>query len=257
VPNDTNGHPDVFVRDLSRRTTERVSVSSQEQEGWSFSVEPSVSAKGRFVAFSSGSGNLTPDRSRYGGVYVRDRLRGVTRLVSRGNHGQVAGLGAAAPSISANGRFVAFTSHSANLVARDTNRVTDVFVRDRKCGTTQRVSVGPHGLQANDWSQDPFLSADGRRVLFTSTATNWLPTQSGKVLGNWLPGNPTWNVFVHNIARATTRWVSVALGHHVPSLPSQAGELSGDGRVLTFASDARHLVPEDTNHTTDVFTRSR
>ena len=79
------------------------------------------------------------------------------------------------PAISADGRFVAFDSVATNLVPGDTNGAADVFVRDRQTGTTRRVSVGPGGVQGNDVSVTPAISADGRFVAFESLATNLVP----------------------------------------------------------------------------------
>jgi Tol biopolymer transport system component len=114
----------------------------------------------------------------------------VTELVSMATNGTQGDANTQdEPSISADGRFVAFCSAAANLVAGDTNAVVDAFVHDRQTGATERVSVANDGTQANSASFGTSISGDGRRVCFTTDATN-------------LGGFPDafWDVFVR------TRW---------------------------------------------------
>ena len=99
-------------------------------------------------------------------MFVRDRKLGTTELVSLGPDGRQGNNESFAPAISADGRFVAFSSIATNLVDGDTNGQQDVFLRDRKLGTTRRISLGPHGAQANNASFSASLSANGSRVVF-------------------------------------------------------------------------------------------
>ncbi len=171
VPGDTNMAFDVFVRDRLAGVTRRVSVGAGGQ-GNDSSGNPAISADGRFVAFGSSASNLVAgDTSGTGGVFVRDRLAGVTWRVSVGVGGQASNGSGFHPAISADGRFVAFESSASNLVAGDTNRAEDVFVRDRLAGVTRRVSVGASG-QANGPSFSPAISPNGRSVAFGSSASN-------------------------------------------------------------------------------------
>ena len=174
VGNDTNGARDVFVRDRKTGRTTRVSIDSHGAQGKGASFVPSISANGRFVAFSSVANNLVAgDTNTVSDVFVRDRKTGRTRRVSVDSHGaQGNGDSTFTLSISADGRFVAFYSDAANLVAGDGNAAGDVFVRDRKTGKTRRVSVASHGTQGNDTSFAPSISANGRFVAFTSLANN-------------------------------------------------------------------------------------
>jgi Tol biopolymer transport system component len=157
VATDTNGLFDIYLRDRSRGTTTRVSVSPDRQQFLDDSFRPHLSPDGRFVVFTMGF-NLT--------AFVFDRVPGRTSLVADG---------AVAQAISGGGRFVAFTSDATDLVAGDTNGATDVFVRDRALGTVRRVSVASGGAQADNRSFDADLSADGRFVSFVSEATNLVP----------------------------------------------------------------------------------
>jgi Tol biopolymer transport system component len=200
VAGDTNNAWDVFVRDRMLQVTRRVSVGPGGQQANGDSVEPAISADGRFVAFVSGAPNLVAGdtNGRYD-VFVRDRMLQVTRRVSVGPAGQQANADSRDPAISAHGRFVAFYSDASNLVAGDTNGTGDVFVRDRRAQLTRRVSVGPGGQQANDFSGDPAISADGRFVAFVSVASNLVAGDT----------NNAWDVFVRDRMLQVTRRVSV------------------------------------------------
>jgi Tol biopolymer transport system component len=118
---------------------------------------------------------------------VRDRQTGQTTRVSVAFNQRQARGPSLQPSISASGRLVAFTSAASNLVPGDTNRIPDVFVRDRQAETTVRASVASDGTQATgdaglfDSSFDPSISADGRSVAFTSSATNLVPGDANRV----------------------------------------------------------------------------
>jgi Tol biopolymer transport system component len=173
VPGDTNGSRDVFVRDRLNGTTERVSTDAGGVQGNADSHDPGLSADGRFVTFESLASNLVPgDSNAVSDIFVRDRLTGTTERVSVDSSGVQGNLASFAPSISADGRLVAFASAASNLVANDTNARGDVFVRDRLLGTTQRVSVSSAGAQASGASDEPAISADGRFVSFDCGASN-------------------------------------------------------------------------------------
>ena len=173
VAGDTNGVSDVFVRDMSTGTVVRVSVDSAEAEGDATSYDPSISADGRYVAFWSNATNLVAsDTNGFSDVFVRDRTLDTTVRVSVDSAESQGDLRSSYPSISADGRYVAFWSTATNLVAVDTNGFSDVFVRDLTDGTTVLVSVNSLGVQGNFGSFDPSISADGRYVAFDSAATN-------------------------------------------------------------------------------------
>jgi len=248
VPGDTNGTADVFVRDRRAATTTRVSVSSTGAQADKESYWPSISADGRHVAFSSEAANLVPgDTNGTADVFVRDRRAATTTRVSgssTGAQGNGVSYGAA---ISADGRYVAFYSDAANLVPGDTNGATDVFVRDRRAGTTARVSVSSTATQANGRSYPAAISADGRYVAFVSQAANLVPGDT----------NGTADVFVRDRRAVTTTRVSVSSTGAQADKESYWPSISADGRHVTFYSDATNLVPGDTNGTADVFVRDR
>lgn len=257
VPGDTNGLSDIFVHDRATGTTTRVSVASGGAQGTGSagmrSRRPSLSADGRFVAFDSDLATLVAgDANGKADVFVHDRVSGTTTRVSVATGGAEAvgdALGNIRPSISADGRLVAFVSDAANLVSGDTNGFLDAFVHDRVTGTTTRVSVRSGGAQAT--GADTFsvaLSADGRYAAFDSEAGVVTPD-----------GNGDRDVFVHDRVTGDTVRVSVATGGAEADGPfgSRGPSISRDGRHVVFESDATNLVPGDTNGVSDVFLHDR
>src|SRR5262249_44714724 len=147
----------------------RVSVASDGTQASNGGASPSISADGRFVAFL---GSNLVNTTGTADVYVHDRLTGVTEQVSVASDGSQGNADAFGPSISADGRFVAFESDASNLVSGDTNGTLDIYVHDRLTGATERVSVASDDTQGNSVSSSPSISADGRFVAFASVADN-------------------------------------------------------------------------------------
>ena len=167
------GADDVFVHDRQTGTTTRVSVDSAGSAGNGTSDRPWISADGRFVAFASFANNLvTDDSNGFQDIFVHDRQTAATTRVNLDSAGVQANNGSRKPSISSDGRFVAFGSDATNLVTGDSNGFQDVFVRDRQTGTTTRVSLNAAGVQGDSFSYEPWISADGLFVAFTSLASN-------------------------------------------------------------------------------------
>jgi hypothetical protein len=245
VPGDTNNATDTFVRDRWTGTTRRVSVSSTGAQGNGDSRGPSISAGGRFVAFTSRATNLVPgDTTDWEDIFVRDRLTGTTTQVSVSSTGAQANSFNDNPSISADGRFVAFLSVASNLVPGDTNDSSiDIFLRDRRTGTTRQVSVSSAGAQGNGDSFGPTVSAGGRFVAFYSYASNLVPGDT----------NTTFDSFVRDRWTGATRRVSVSSTGAQGNSFSVGASISENGRVVAFTSAATNLVPGDTNNSEDVF----
>jgi len=173
VPGDTNPDCDVFVRDTQQGITSLVSVSTAGTQGNGRTSDPAISADGRYVAFLSDATNLVPDDSNgKTDVFLRDTVSETTSLVSVSTAGVQAAQGCWTPSISADGRYVAFESSAPNLVPDDTNDADDIFVRDTMMNITARVSVSAAGTEANGSSNYPYISADGGYVVFDSDADN-------------------------------------------------------------------------------------
>ncbi len=173
APNDTNGAPDVFVRDMQAGTAERVSLGDGgHQADRGAGAYPDISGDGRYVAFVSSSTDLVAAPADFGiDIYLRDTVAGTTERISTAAAGAADGE-CMTPSLSGDGRFVAFISTAGNLVAADTNGQADVFLVDRHQGTVSRLSDGPGGVEAEDDSAAPAISADGGFVAFESWADN-------------------------------------------------------------------------------------
>jgi len=160
------------------QSTSRVSVASGGTQATNSSAcwMSSLSSDGRYVAFQTAAANLVPgDTNLVVDVLVRDRMNGTTERVSVSSAGVQGNNQSVCPAISADGRYVAFWGSSTNLVLADTNASYDVFVRDQQAGTTERVSLSSAGVQGDGASSGQAISADGRFVVFFSTATNLVP----------------------------------------------------------------------------------
>ncbi len=262
---DPNWARDVFLRDLSVASPATVLVSRRDASltpeatplGESRAVTTSVSADGRYVAFTSIAPNLTSvTLSKEFRVYVYDTQTEQIELISVSNAG-VAATGYD-PAISPDGRYVAFISVSREL-AGGYSDVWDVYVRDRVARTTTKVSVGPGGVQANGSSQSPAIGVDSQgrwNVAFLSHASNLTTNDS----------NAAMDVFVRR-QNAPTELVSVTPAGQSGNDASGSGSyingseytgrprISPDGRYLAFVSKASNLVANDGNAHQDVFVR--
>jgi len=256
VANDNNGFTDVFLRDFESRTTVMVSVNrAGAASGSSVSRFPNMSADGRFIAFQSAAADLVVnDANSFYDVYVRDMRVGITSLVSvnpNGGTGSDSGNVTGTPRLTADGRFVAFSSSASDLVANDTNRRTDVFVRDLQTNTTSLVSRNSAGTNGgNGDSLNPLISSDGRFVSFESLANDLVGAISDT------NGKP--DIFLRDLPAGATTLLSVnsTTGLTSGNNGSVAATMSLDGRFVAFDSDASDLVGNDTNNLPDVFVRS-
>ena len=195
-------------------------------------INPSLSPDGRWVVFESAAGNLVGDDFNGAidifvaqvGASMPSSLTRASVPVAGGEASGFASAASAAPAVSADGNIIAFESDSSNLVAGDTNGVTDIFVRDRGGAHTHRVSVATGGGQANGGSFKPGLSADGRFVVFESAATN--------LLGAGADGNGVLDVFLHDRQTGETKRISETSGPSASRNPS----ISPNGKFIGFES---------------------
>jgi Tol biopolymer transport system component len=218
-------------------TTELVSLGAngQSSDPQSGAEGGKLSADGRFVVFATRDpGFATGDTNDSSDVFVRDRRAGTTSRVSLGIGGQQADSDSGGPSISADGRYVAFRSYASNLVAGDTNGWEDGFVHDRRTGRTVRI-VSP---LADSGTLDVRLSGAGRHVSFG------VPSADGTGDGH---------LMVRDLRTGVTRRVSVDSAGRAGDSGARGAALSSDGSVVAFSSDSTNLVPGDTNERTDVF----
>jgi len=246
-PLDTDGTYDIFVRDRESGMTEMVSLKATGAETPFMAMFPSISADGRFVAFDANDELTADDTNRAADVFLRDRELGTTTLVSVRTDGSGGRLGGVAPDITSDGRFVLFHSDS-NLVAADTNRSADAYLRDLETGRTTLVSRNWRGRVGNDTSFPNDISDNGRYVLFVSLATNIVRNDT----------NEEFDHFIYDRLEKTAVRVNVnnrgrqARGDKSFNIKAS---LSGDGAWAAFESSAHNLVRNDTNGLYDIFLR--
>src|ERR1017187_5984734 len=205
-----------------------------------------ISRDGRYVLFASTANNLALTNNnrfvlpRRFNVFLRDRLATTTTLVSVNGDGNGGGNGDSFPTgISTNGRFALFESSASDLVAGDTNKAGDIFVRDVVNGLTTLVSVSTNGTSGNGASRGSVMTGDGRYVAFVSAATNLVPGDTNGIA----------DVFVRDLQAGTTKLAGV--GASTNSNPpitgtvssSESPEITPDGRYVAFYSTATNLVP--------------
>jgi Tol biopolymer transport system component len=246
VAPDTNFASDIFIRDRQTQTTELVSVNSAEEQANADSAGAAITPDGRFVAFGSAATNLVPGDvdDAASDVYLRDRQTGTTEGISTLSPPSGLVRHSGGPSISADGRFVAYDSWDSNQVPGDTNDRYDIYVLDRNTATVERVSVTDAGVEGNNDSMSPSISADGRFVAFHSDADNLVPGD----------GNFDVDVFIHDRAADTTVRASVRTDGTETGfeLASFSASLSADGQVVAFESEG-DLVPQDSGFPVDIF----
>ena len=258
VSGDGNGTADVFVRD--GQTTSRVSLTDADAESSGTASAPAISADGRYVTFvSTGADLVAGDGNGTADVFVRDRVAGTTERVSLTDADAESAGVASAPAISADGRYVAFVSTGADLVAGDGNGVADVFVRDLVADTTTRVSVRSNGIEANGASAEPSISPSGAWVAYTSSATNLISGDGNGVADVFLSARAGGNTTRASVPDTVTRPFQESNGASSQPVVSDAatGYLGAGAPVVAFASAATNLAGTDGNSGNDVFVTTR
>ena len=254
--------PHVYVRDRTTDAMFLVSVSSSGEPGNLNSAGAWISGNGRYVAFASLATNLVGDDGNHAwDIFVHDLEGGRTERVSVSSAGEEADGDitrqretSGSPSMSHDGRYVAFASVASNLVTDDENDAGDVFVHDRLTRRTERVSVSSNGAEAESSSGAPSISPDGRYVFFLSRAANLIPQST----------NGFQQAFLHDRVTRVTEIVSISptgepgngdvFSDRVYTRPV----ISADGRYVVFESSADNLDrDDDTNEAADVFVRDR
>jgi Tol biopolymer transport system component len=263
VKNDSNGVDDIYVRDRKTGKTVRASVGSDGVQVTIDSVNPSISADGRWVAWDSEGAFVGGDHNGDSDVYVRDLKKKKTLLVSRENDGDIVGtdsgnsLGISSmPSVSGNGRFIAFQSDDQTMTSDDdiptfppVLRDMDVFVRDMKQGKTTRASLDPNGNEpynGQQYNTMPSISADGSTVAFIADS-------NGRFLA--ADTNPYSDIYFKDLASDDLVLASMrsdgTLGDQNSGISTRP-VLSANGRYVAFESDAT-LVANDMDSVRDIY----
>jgi hypothetical protein len=255
-------------------TAVRVSVRSDGSQSTMPASQPAVADDGRYVFFVSADPNMVPgDTNGVADVFVRDTCRGAagdctpsTTRVSVGPNYVEANGASGEPAFT--GRFIAFTSAASNLVSDDTNGLADVFVRDLCRGatepcspSTERISVGVGGVQADGPSSNPVVSLPmaemggydmhGRYVAFLSSATNLVAGDTNGVADAFQRDTCRWTP---NCAATTYRVSLTSTGGQITGAPvTEIGFMGWDGGPIAFVTAADGLVPGDANGVADVF----
>jgi hypothetical protein len=251
---DTNTLADVYYYNAQNRV---VTLVSRGMEGVAVGIGTSwdttlvdISDDGQYIVFASPSALLVPnDHNNAPDVFRFESQSGTLERVSLGNDGSEGNGLSGAPAISGDGQRVAFHSVAANLVVSDTNKTSDIFVRDVLNNTTIRVSLATGGTQGNQASRYPTFAKDGGDIVFNSEATNLVLSDTNRVR----------DVFIHDLTAQTTERVSVADNGAQANDDSHEllAAVSGDGRYVAFSTRASNLDPADTNGRYDIYRYDR
>jgi Tol biopolymer transport system component len=248
VEGDTNNAKDIFVYDRQTDTIERVSVSSRGEQSNDNSYYPSISSNGRYVVFVSKASNLVSnDTNDMSDIFLHDRENGLIEIISVNSYGTIGNFNSFTPNISSNGKYITFVSDASNLVSDDTNNKRDVFVYDRQTDAIERVSVSSDGEQGNYNCFNPFISGDGRYVVYHSQSSTLVPNDT----------NRNRDVFFYDRQKKITERVSESSGGIQGDNNSYFGFVSLNGRYVAFLSIASNLVDGDTNEKCDIFVKER
>ncbi|HVR76284.1 MAG TPA: IPT/TIG domain-containing protein, partial [Planctomycetota bacterium] len=242
---DRNRFTDVYLRDVARSETVYLSVSERGEAGDDASDAGVLSSNGEVAAFQSLATNLVEPSVRRGlyRIHVRPVGRGTMTRIGPPDGKEPDG-DSRAPDLSGDGGLVAFESAASNLVPPDVNKVMDIFVHDMATGETRLVSVAEGGRQLGHPSQNPRISDDGRFVAFESLSPDLVPLDRNRVQ----------DVFVVDLRSGHVERASLDIEGQETPFPSSLGDLSADGRFVTFMTEAP-LVPQDDNKLLDVYMR--
>lgn len=224
----------------------RLSISNASIEGNNSSSTPQISMEGtgRYVVFSSEADNLiSGDSNGFSDIFLFDRFNNKILKISFGAGKTQANGNSFNPSLSKNGRYIAYESDADNIVASDTNLVRDIFVYDIQGQSTLRVSLSTGKTQANSTSQNAMISGDGLFVVFESDASNLVGSDN----------NTASDIFLHNLSSSTTTRVSVKSNGNQATGESRNSKISENGQFIVFQSDAFDLINSDTNSVADIF----
>ena len=210
-----------------------------------YSIWPMISENGKFVVFASPSHQQFAEDAPINQIILLDSELESIRLITQAGDGEPANgwSGYSPPVITDDGRFVAFDSIAMNLSTIDSEDTIDIFLYDGKNETIQLISQNNDGMPANGDSKSPAISADGRYIVFTSTADNLVEGVH----------NQESNVFLRDTVNEETIMISKGLSGQPANGASYNPDISNDGNLIVFQSEASNLVSHDPNNAQDIF----
>jgi len=244
VPGDNNDYTDVFYKDMQTGTLTRISTDSNNQQANDESQEASISGDGRYVVFSSTANNLVADDSNNASdIFLKDLQTGTTTRVSTDIVGSESNGSSRTPVISANGLYMVFISLANNLVINDDNNYYDIYVKNLVTSEIVLASSDNNGVVGNRDSSAPDISADGRYIVFQSTAYNLAAEDK----------NNKYDVFVKDLLTANIERISTNSNGEEGQGHSRYPVISDDGYKITYYSNASNIVTNDENGAVDIF----
>jgi Bacterial Ig domain/WD40-like Beta Propeller Repeat len=248
--------PDIYVKDLVTGLIALASTSTggvEKNNGGS--GHPSLSADGTRVAFDSAADNLVPEDTNFApDIFVKDLVTNETTLVSVSQAGVRGNLSSTAPAVSADGTKVAFESGSTTW---GTDQLADIYVKDLLSGELTLVSISDLGVSGNSDSFHPAISADGTKVAFESTASNWDPADGDGDLDIYVKDLTTGELTLASTSTTGTSGNDDSYFVAGPAYNEAAypDPLSADGTTVAFSSNATDLDPDDTDPSLDIFVK--
>lgn len=233
IEQDTNPSSDIFLRDQITGETTLISINSHGTQSNGWSIQPRISANARYVTYTSLANNLPskyalPDTNGLADIYLHDRNQRTTERISLSTEGKEIHGWSDEPAISGDGRYIVYASTASDILRNDSNQSKDIFLHDRKDGSTRLVSISSAGNQANGDSYRPIISASGRYVTFFSDASNLTP--------EGIPG-----IFIHDQVTSHTSRIPVpstsAWGNQ-KSISREVGKpsISADGNLVLVST---------------------
>lgn len=245
IQNDGNFSRDVFLYERKTRAVSRISVDSAGNQVVGNCWQPSISGDGDHVVFSSSSTVLTspPPMNGTQHIYMHTISTGETIFISESTSGTESDDASEEPDVSADGRYVVFRSYSDVLDTKDTNGLTDIYLRDTIANSTKVLTLAPTELASNGDSRNASISNDGRYVFLTSTGSNLISVDT----------NGKEDAFLVDRQNLTTSRISKGLSMAESNGETTGGVISGDGDYVFFISDATNLTTDTTGGTKQLF----
>ena len=254
VSGDTNGLPDVFVRDTTNDATTRISVSSSGTQSDGVSTDPRISYDGRYVVFDSGADNLVSGvNNGYSHIYIHDTQAGTTSVVDTSSTGLVANSDSQSPDVSADGRYVVFMSWASNLVSGinpSTAGGQQIFIKDMKTGSIQALSINSSNAAGNSTSYLPRIDCGGSVVVFESEASNLVSGQTNSE-----------DIFIDQLGWSGNLLTDITLSanHSSGDYDGTNGNpsISCNGNYVAYSSSATNIVSGVSNSADNVYEYNR